>query len=382
MATSKKPIVQEPPPITALHDKYRPRTLEKVIGHTNAVTRLKGIVSSGKWPSALAFFGPTSAGKTTLAYALGCSAFGVNKVGDNTHPDFTEICGTDSKTIDDMRELIRISKLRPMKAPRRFVLVDEAQGVLTNPQAASALLAALERPPKSTTWIFTSMDPDKFAQNTTGKALANRCTQFHLKAPEEADLVKQAKRIIRGEEMTYIDQEQIDSLVGMCNGEMRTLANMLQNAQSYYEGLEGKKPKVLSTEAFTEVVSASVSSDENVAINILAAVYTGKLQSALKHILEIQDGYGVVNKMLQYNWNAANNLLLKGARHPKVWLNAPSKVLSDFMKDKSVSLDTAMRMHSQLVALKARAQTFGVGELMLLGQFVTDTIPLIRGSKE
>ena len=37
------------------HEKYRPATLDRVIGHEKVVTRLKGIIASEKYPSAMLF---------------------------------------------------------------------------------------------------------------------------------------------------------------------------------------------------------------------------------------------------------------------------------------------------------------------------------------
>lgn len=117
---------------TALHTKYRPKTLDEVIGHEKAVTAFKGYVETKKWPSAIALLGPTSAGKTTLARALASSVFEAPAQG---HPDFFEINASDSKTIDDVRSMITVAKLRPTKGKRRFIFIDEAQGLLSNKQA-------------------------------------------------------------------------------------------------------------------------------------------------------------------------------------------------------------------------------------------------------
>lgn len=121
---------------TALHLKYRPETLDDIIGHEAAVAKLKGMIASKKFPSALAFFGPTSAGKTTLARAFATTTLGKQAEGSQ---DFMELNATDNKTIDDIRQLIGISRLRPVSGIRRFLLVDEAQGILSNAQAAACI---------------------------------------------------------------------------------------------------------------------------------------------------------------------------------------------------------------------------------------------------
>ena len=54
----------------SFHQKYRPATLDKIIGHSKAVDAMKGWIASGEYPSAILFVGPTSVGKTTLARLL------------------------------------------------------------------------------------------------------------------------------------------------------------------------------------------------------------------------------------------------------------------------------------------------------------------------
>ena len=103
--------------ITALDKKYRPGTLDEVIGQDAIVTQLKGIVKSGKWPSAIAFFGPTSAGKTTLARALAASAFGIERV-PKSHSDYAEHNAADAKTKEDVNGLIALGAIRPQQAKR------------------------------------------------------------------------------------------------------------------------------------------------------------------------------------------------------------------------------------------------------------------------
>lgn len=123
---------------TALHLKYRPSVLSEVIGHEKVVTALQGIVKSGKYPSALAFFGPPSAGKTTLARCLAADTLGVSAING---PDFTYINMGDNRTIDDVRQLIATARLSPLGGKRRFILLDEVQAILGNAAAAACLSA-------------------------------------------------------------------------------------------------------------------------------------------------------------------------------------------------------------------------------------------------
>ena len=120
---------------TGFHLKYRPRVLEDIVGHEQAVKTLQGFISTKKYPSAVLFAGPTSVGKTTMARAFAASLSGVPTV--EAHSDFLEVNAGDKRTIDDVRNLIGLARNRPMRLPRRFIMLDEAQQLLSNSQAAS-----------------------------------------------------------------------------------------------------------------------------------------------------------------------------------------------------------------------------------------------------
>jgi len=67
-------------PFDGLDEKYRPKTLERVIGHEVVVTQLQGMIASKKLPKTLLFMGPSSAGKTTLGRAFSANLFGVDSL--------------------------------------------------------------------------------------------------------------------------------------------------------------------------------------------------------------------------------------------------------------------------------------------------------------
>ena len=135
--------------------------------------------------------------------------------------DYMELNGTDQRSIDDIRNMIQISKFKP-SSKKRIIVIDEAQGVIANAPAAAALLKPLEEPSPDTLWILCSMEPSKFG-NGNGKAIANRCTQFVLSPPSNMDCLKQATRIAKGEKMSYLDKELLKDVVRACGSEMRTL---------------------------------------------------------------------------------------------------------------------------------------------------------------
>src|ERR1700737_1449698 len=249
--------------MAAFHQRYRPQNLDQIIGHVSAVTRLKGMISSNNLPNAIMLLGPSAAGKTTLARAFAAAVNGLDSIGDSR--DYVEHNAAEARTIDDVRQVLQLSKFRPQNR-KRVIVLDEIQNLITNKVAADAMLKPLEEPSKDTFWGFCSKDPAKF-QSGTGKAFANRCSQFVLEPHTPADMLKQALRIAKAEKMTYaIDEEKtlLKSVVRSCQ-EMRTLANLMESLQQYYEGMTDK-PKKLTKEHISTILASTESSDDKLAV--------------------------------------------------------------------------------------------------------------------
>ncbi len=347
---------------TAFHLKYRPRSLERVIGHEQAVTRLQGLIKSGKIPNAMLFTGPSSAGKTTLARAFACALNGVKRV-EEMQGAYQELNAADQRTIDDVRNLIRISRLKtPFKY--RVIVIDEAQQLVSNAAAAQALLKPLEEPSPTTIWILCSMEPGKWTSGT-GRALANRCQQFVLEAHTEEDLLKQAKRIAKGEEMDYAEKV-LKTIVRNCNGEMRTLANIMQSVANYVDGLD-KRPKKLDKDALSTVLSTLTANDERTATLVLQALYAGQYKVVVRHLLDVQDGFQFVTKLM---WGAQHLLAvaaLGGAKHPaiKSW-SKMNQELERATKSLNLSLGQLALVNEAMVNIKGELLTHGANAQELL----------------
>lgn len=350
----------------SFHLKYRPSNLEECIGHTDAVTRLKGMIANNKLPNALLFTGPSSVGKTTLARAFAVEVNG--KPIDQQRQSYMEMNASDQRSIDDIRNLVQISKFRP-DCKRRIICIDEAQGVLSGGgagAAAACLLKPLEEPSAATTWILCSMDPSKFVSGN-GKAIANRCAPFVLEPHSNGDLLKMAIRIAKGERMKYVNKELLKTVVRSSDQQMRKLANLMQALRDYYYGLD-TKPAMLEESHIASVLSSTESSDDVLVVQVVVSMFCGKYAMVQRALLDVSDGFAFINKLLYASSFLLNNAVLDGARHPKVWWSATNKAIMEGLKKAQVkpTLGQLALVQTSMVELKARAGSFAVGEVELV----------------
>lgn len=346
----------------ALHTKYRPNQLKDLIGHEEITTRLQGLikkVQAGERCPSLLFVGPTSAGKTTTARAF------ANDL--NNDPNFCntneciEINVGDNRSIEDMRELTRISKYRSLTGKKRVIILDEVQA-LVGP-ALECILKYIEEPEKDVVWILCSMDPQKFK---TGKyrALANRCTQFCLEPHTEKDLAKQAARIIRSENMTYMkSKELVKQIISHCNGEMRTLAQLIESCQQYYEGLE-EKPDMLTVETLSEVISTSETQEETLAINIIAALYHQDYQEAVASIMQTTDTFALTKAIARLNSYILYTTCSK-EKSSKVW-HSSANLQAKKLVGKLATVDRAAKINQCLAEALSKMTMFAMDADLVL----------------
>ncbi|MBR9707720.1 MAG: AAA family ATPase, partial [Candidatus Diapherotrites archaeon] len=82
-------------------EKYRPKRLDQIIGHTDVVSRLKAYVKNRNMPNLL-FSGPQGTGKTCCSVAIAREVF-----GDNYRANFLELNASDDRGIGVVRKDIK-----------------------------------------------------------------------------------------------------------------------------------------------------------------------------------------------------------------------------------------------------------------------------------
>jgi DNA polymerase III gamma/tau subunit len=315
------------------------------------------MVESGKVPTAMAFFGPSGTGKTTLARAFTADINGLKSIGESR--DYSEVNASAQKTMEDVAKWRQTARFKPQHK-KRVIVIDEAQGLLSNGQAANAFLKDLEEPPANTLFILCSMEPAKFQATETGRAFLKRCNQFVLEEHSTKELYKQGLRIAKAEEMKYVmgDDNALIKAVAKSVSDMRSLANTMEALQQYYEGIEGKKPKHLSEEHINAVLKSTESSDDELAYRTMLAIYQMQFKAVMRCLLDVQDGFHFVTKLQWMNNAVLNNAVLEGARHRKAWTSKWGQQLIKEASKLKITLGTLAAVNATVVEARAQAQTF------------------------
>lgn len=195
-----------------LHLKYRPATIEDMVGQPAAVAVMR------KWgdkpPHVIMFHGPSGTGKTTAAYAL-MGALGATVENHNLYP----VNCADQTGVDNVRS--HLAKLNFRGIGRRVKGRDPARGWvydeshLLSSQAQSCMLTELENMPAHAYIIFCTTHPHKMIPTLRG-----RCTQVEMKAVPAKDLKELVDRVAKMERpkvpLTNKVRDKIVELAGGC----------------------------------------------------------------------------------------------------------------------------------------------------------------------
>lgn len=195
--------------------KYRPQTLDEIIGNEEVVQMLKNQLSKNAkqpLPNSLLFYGPTGCGKTTLARIV-AQELGV-KSGD-----LKEIDVADFRGVDTIREIRKQMGYQPLESPYRVWILDEVHRLTSDAQ--SALLKTLEDTPSHVYFILCTTDPQKLLPTIRG-----RCTQYQVRQLSDIEMKMLLRRIVKAEGET-LTKDVYDQIIQDSMGHPRNALQIL-----------------------------------------------------------------------------------------------------------------------------------------------------------
>jgi len=268
----------------ALYNKYRPVSLDMIIGQDAVKRVLTGQIKRNDTSNAYLFIGKAGTGKTTVARILSamlCDSEGVTLtpraedenvsqiLSGRSGIDVTEIDGASNRGIDNAREIKKSAEFPPISMRYKIWIVDECHA-LTN-DAWNALLKVIEEPPSYVVFIFCTTESEKVPET-----IKTRCTMLSFKELTTPQILGAIKEI--SDKEGYDANDEVLKMIAMsARGSMRQAINSLEHVFSSGE-------EVTAASVSSQLGTPSASSARNFVASVLKKDFAGALKSSSKVI--------------------------------------------------------------------------------------------------
>lgn len=199
-------------------EKYRPSTLEEVVGNLEIISYLKIIGLQGNLPNII-LTGPPGTGKTTSILAIAKQL-----LGEQFKIATLELNASDERGIDTVRDRIKSFAAQKVNLPEgrhKIIILDEADSMTESAQ--QALRVIISDSSSTTRFVLACNDSSKIIE-----AIQSRCNIFRFSRLNYEDIRQNILRIIRLENVKY-NEEGINSLIETSDGDMRYAVNNMQS---------------------------------------------------------------------------------------------------------------------------------------------------------
>lgn len=220
--------------------KYRPRTLDQVVGQKAVCALIANALDTNRLAQAYLFTGPRGTGKTTLARivakSLNCRAFNAPTstpcgkcstcvaIAEGNSLDVREIDGATNNGVDAVKSLLSGIATSPAESRFKVYIIDEVHMLST--AAFNALLKTLEEPPAHVKFIFATTDPMELPAT-----VMSRCQRLDLRGLSSKDIQATVQHICQTEAIS-IEAEAIFHIAKAAKGGLRDAITMLDQMAS------------------------------------------------------------------------------------------------------------------------------------------------------
>ncbi len=203
----------------ALYRKYRPTTLDNVVGQSQVTTALSQALKTGKISHAYLFTGPRGTGKTSVARIFAHAINQFDYQVEDEYLDIIEIDAASNTSVDDIRELREKSIITPVKGKYKIYIIDEVH--MLSKSAFNALLKTLEEPPAHVIFIMATTDAHKVPIT-----ISSRSQVYNFKLADPDTMLDFLNTVVSQENLN-IDTEALKIIVNRGGGSFRDTLSLL-----------------------------------------------------------------------------------------------------------------------------------------------------------
>ena len=197
-------------------EKYRPTTLDDVIGNEKEILNLKNMVSQGSIPN-LILAGNQGSGKTSSILCL-CHQL----LGSDVKEAVLELNASYDRGISVVREKIKMfaqKKVTLKPGTHKIIILDEADSMTFDAQFA--LRRIIEKYSSSTRFCLICNYDNKIIP-----AIKSRCAEFKFNPISQEHIITKLKHVADSENLSY-DKSAFQVLSNIAKGDLRKAINIL-----------------------------------------------------------------------------------------------------------------------------------------------------------